>query len=166
MSRPRRQALHTCEYNEVCLWRCVSADRCATPSRDPHAAVHPVEPNAINSTPTIVRPARWPSYYPLSRAVVWWWHRTRYSCTPVLSWPFVQALSGVLACGSPCAFWPSRPPATGRHETLGQNSSSSRPVVALLGRVYNSSMATAEGSRHARTTATLLTARASKAQRY
>ena len=37
------------------VWRRVSADRCATHLRDPHAAVHPVEPNAINRTPTIVR---------------------------------------------------------------------------------------------------------------
>lgn len=37
------------------VWRRVSADRCATHLSDPHAAVHPVEPNAINRTPTIVR---------------------------------------------------------------------------------------------------------------
>lgn len=58
------------------VWRCVSADRCATHLRDPHAAVHPVEPNAINRTPTIVR-RRDDRACPLSRAVVWWCHTER-----------------------------------------------------------------------------------------
>lgn len=84
------------------VWRCVSADRRATHLRDPHAVVHPGEPNAINRTPTIVR-RRDGRACPLSRAVVWWWHTERGIAAHS---SLVMALC--LACGSPCAFWPGQ----------------------------------------------------------
>ena len=60
-------ALHTCEYNEVVVWRCVSARSACHTTRDPHAAFALVHPPILSSqiwiirTPTIVRPAWWPS---------------------------------------------------------------------------------------------------------